>query len=268
LSWRLCVGETARIGFDRETLYDIMGLSKIPQLKRGFSVCFSACESEGLEAMGTHSFVSPEDMKCARRLLVWARKYLMREHESVNRPYPPQTVCPFVEASLRANCLYMVFHHDFDGRYPAAIADQILEYIGPFKQAPPFAPNEQTLKALLIVFPKIEKEFLSALDVCHEMIKAKMVDSGLMVGQFHLKCEERGIHNPVWNAISRAPVPLMAMRHMVIHDIMFLEDNEGWFRVYDANFGTRFAERGKSVSAYQKHLSTYYERAKAKHAGR
>jgi len=192
----------------------------------------------------------------------------MREHESVNRPYPPQTVCPFVEAAIRANCLFMVFHNDFDGRCPTAIADQILKYVGPFKQAPPFAPNEQMLKALLIVFPNIEEEFLNVLDVCHEMIKPKMVNLALMVGQFHSKCETWGIHNREWNAISKSPVPLMAMRHMVIHDIMFLGDNEGWFRAYDASFGARFAERGKFLSAYQKHLFTYYERAKAKHGGR
>jgi hypothetical protein len=218
--------------------------------------------------MAALSFISPEDVKSARRLLVWAKKYLMREHESVNRPYAPQTVCPFVEASVRANCLYMAFHHDLDGRCPAAIADQVLEYIGPFKQAHPVAPNEQTLKALLIVFPQIKEEFLDALDVCHAMIKPTIVDSGLMVGQFHSKCEEPGIHNPAWAEISRAPLPLMAMRHMVVHDIMFLENNEGWFRAYDANFGARFAEPGKCLSAYQKHLLACYERAKAKHAGR
>jgi len=162
----------------------------------------------------------------------------------------------------------MVFHHDFDGRCPGDIADRVLEYIGPFKQAAPFASNEPTPKALLIVFPNIEEEFLSALDVCHEMIKPKMVDAGLMVGQFHSKCEERGIHNHAWNAISRSPVPLVAIRHMVIHDIMFLEDNEAWFRAYDASFGARFAERSTCLSAYQKHLFTCYERAKAKHAGR
>jgi hypothetical protein len=218
--------------------------------------------------MAAHSFMSPEDVKSARRLLVWAKKYLMREHKSVNRPYAPQTVCPFVEAAVRTNCFYMVFHRDFDGRCPAAIADQILGYVAPFKQAHPVAPNGETLKALLVVFPNIEEEFLSALDVCHEMIKTKIVDSGLMVGQFHSKCEERGIHNPAWNAISRSPIPLVAMRHMVIHDIMFLEHNEGWFRAYDANFGARFAEPGKCLSAYQKHLFACYQRAKAKHAGR
>jgi heptaprenyl diphosphate synthase len=215
--------------------------------------------------MSTHSFVSPENMKSARRLLIWARNYLMQEHESINRPYAPQAVCPFVEASVRANCLHIVFHDEFDGRCPIAIADQILEYVEPFKQEPPFAPNEQMLKALLIVFPNIKEEFLNVLDVCHKMIKPKMVDSGLMVGQFHSKCETRGIHNPAWNAISKSPVPLMAVRHMVIHDIIFLENNDAWFRAYDASFGARFAQGGKFLSTYQKHLLACYQRAKAKH---
>ena len=89
------------------------------------------------------------------------------------------------------------------------------------------------------------------------------VNFGLMIGQFHPKCRERAIHNPRWNAISQSPVPLVAMRHMAIHDIMFLDDNEEAFRVYDGKFGLRFAERGKSLLSYQKHLVKYYERAKS-----
>lgn len=220
------------------------------------------------EMMTVHSFVSSEDVTSAGHLLVWAKDYLIKEHERVNRPYPPQTVCPFVEASMRANSLYLVFHHDFDGRCPVAIADQILEYIEPFKQAPPHAANEQTLKALLIVFPNIKEELLTVLDVCHKMVKPKMVDSALMVGQFHQKCEERGIHNTAWNGISRSPVPLIAVRHMVMHDIVFLKDNAEWFRAYDANFGTRFVKRGESLSAYQESLFRFYEAARAEHAGR
>ena len=154
----------------------------------------------------------------------------MKEHEEIRRPYPPQTVCPFVRASMKANCLYMVFHNEFDGQDALAIADQILEYVKPFKQAPPISPYEQTLKALLIVFPNIEDRLMTVLDDCHRMIKPKMVELGLMVGQFHPKCYERPIHNPQWNAVSRSPVPLMALRHMVIHDIMFLGDNEATFK--------------------------------------
>jgi len=160
----------------------------------------------------------------------------------------------------------MVFHNEFDGQDALAIADQILEYVKPFKQAPPISPYEQTLKALLIVFPNIEDRLMTVLDDCHRMIKPKMVELGLMVGQFHPKCYERPIHNPQWNAVSRSPVPLMALRHMVIHDIMFLGDNEATFKEYDKKFGAYFVGGGTSLRATQKYLVAYYERAKWKHS--
>ena len=216
--------------------------------------------------MHTHTFVSPGDVKTARRVLAWARSHLTREHECVNRPYPPKTVCPFVEASIKMDYFYMVLHNEVNGRDLAAIADLILGYINPFKEANPLTHSEQMLKALLIVFPNIEERFLTVLDECHQMIRPKITSLGLMIGQFHRKCRERAIHNPQWNAISRSSVPLMAMRHMVIHDIMFLQDDKEAFRVYDSKFGFRFAKRATSLPPYQKHLIAYYERAKSNYS--
>jgi hypothetical protein len=212
-----------------------------------------------------HTFVSPEDVKSARRVLVWARNHLIQEHKSLNRPYHPKTVCPFVEGSIKADCFYMVFHGEFDGRDPVAIRDQILRYVKPFNEAPPVAPNEQTLKALLVVFPNIESRSVMVLDECHRMLKPKMVELGLMIGQFHPKCREMAIHNRDWNAVSRCPVPLIAMRHMVIHDVMFLGDDRETFEAYDRRFGFNFADDGKSLRGYHKHLIAYYERARSQH---
>jgi hypothetical protein len=153
--------------------------------------------------MSIHTFVSPENVNTGRRVLVWAKSYLTREDARLSRPYPPQTVCPYVEASLKSNCFYMVFHNEFDGRNCAAIADQ----------------------------PRL----FTVLDECHSKIKPKMVELGLMVGQFH-------------------------------PDVMFLGDNSQTFRAYDKEFGFQFAEHGKSLSRYQEHLFAYYERARSKHS--
>lgn len=214
-----------------------------------------------------HSFVTTEDVVSARRVFAWAKNYLTREEEKVRRPYPPQTVCPYLEASIKANSLYMVFHNELNGQDAAAIADVILGYVNPFKEAPPFARHEQALKALLIVFPNIEEKFLAVLDECHRTIKPKIVKFGLMIGQFHPRCREQAIHNPEWNAISRSPVPLVAIRNMTLHDIMFLHDDEEAFRAYESRFGSRFAQGGESLYPYHKHLMTYYERAKSAYAG-
>jgi hypothetical protein len=216
--------------------------------------------------MTIRSFVTPDEVALAQQVLMWARDYLMKENDSLHRPYPPQTVCPFVESSVNSNCFYMVFHNEFNGRDASAIIEQVLEYMQPFKMAPPIEENLRVRKALLVVFPKIETASLEALDVCHRIIKPKMVEEGLMVGQFHPDCEEQAIHNRQWRTISRSPVPLLAMRHMSIHDIMFLESNDHWFKAYDMRFGHRFRNQARSLSRHEKHLIGFYERAVAKYS--
>lgn len=74
-------------------------------------------------------------------------------------------------------------------------------------------------------------------------LKDFAVESGLMVGQFHPRCDERAVRNPDFK-VSVAPVALLAMRHMAPHDILFLHPSGRWFKQYDLRFGPHF-ERGR-----------------------
>ena len=215
--------------------------------------------------MSLRSFMAPNEVGLAQKVVLWAKEYLMKESDQVHRPYSPQTVCPFVEASINSNCFYLVFHNEFTGEDTSAIVDQILEYMRPFKMAPPLEENLRIRKALLVAFPKIEAANCKVLDVCHRIIKPKMVEEGLMVGQFHPVCDERAVHNRQWRTVSQSPIPLVAIRYMTVHDIMFLENDEQWFKSYEVGFGHRFRDQGKSLSRHQKHLIEFYERARAKH---
>src|SRR5262249_25692309 len=126
--------------------------------------------------MGTRTFISPQDANSANRLLLWVENYLTQEHDNIRRPYFSQAICPFVAASMKRNNLYMVFHNEFDGRNAVAIANQISDYVDPFKEAAPVSPESSTLKALLIVFPNIADRFATVLDTCHRMLKPKMAE--------------------------------------------------------------------------------------------
>jgi hypothetical protein len=213
----------------------------------------------------THAFMSVGDVQIATRVLVWAENHLMSKHSAMNRPYGTQVVCPFVKASAENNSIYMVFHHEFDGGDPASIANKIMAYVEPFKAAAPSAEMDQLLKCLLIVFPKVKKAYFNTLDVCHQITKSPMVTAGLMVGQFHPKCEEPAIHNHDWRAVAKAPVALMAVRHMTYHDIMFLTGREEWFRAYELRFGERWLKACNRPSPIDRHLRGYYELAKRKY---
>jgi hypothetical protein len=213
--------------------------------------------------MPNKAFISPEQIVIGQSLLKWAREFLMAEDARVKRPYGGDTVCPFVKASIDSNAFYMVFHNEINGEDPEAIVDLLLEYISPFQIHGPYRENEQVNKALLIVFPRIPAEHYWVLDSVHQLTKDKMVEAGLMINQSHPKCRTPAIHNPEWTSVSVAPYPLMAMRMMAVHDILFLGSKKQWFLRYHSRFGNRFDR--PELLGVNRHLAPLYAKAKAKY---
>jgi len=146
---------------------------------------------------------------------------------------------------MERDSLYQAFHPNI-GADERRIEGILLEYIDEFRRLPPFDPHLKLKKSLQVLFPDIPENQVQVLDVVHEHIKTPYVRAGLMVGQFHARCDVRGIHNPGFRP-SRSPYPLVAMRHMETHDIVFLADGNHpeWFAEYNARFGDGFKDPDK-----------------------
>jgi hypothetical protein len=208
----------------------------------------------------TGTMLTPRNLQIANELMQWAREYLMSEHELMKRPAGKQTVCPFARASLENNSLYMEFYDEVAGHSEEQIERIMLDCIPRFLRLGPFAENDKLKKALLIVFPNLPDNQSSVLDIAHANIKSEFVQQGLMAGQFHPKCDERCIYNPAFK-VSVAKYPLMAVRHMALHDILFLGNNPDWFNHYNLRYGHRF-NHPETLEDYNTHLVRYYEDAK------
>ena len=96
----------------------------------------------------------------------------------------------------------------------------------------------------------------------HANIKSACVHDGLMVTQCHARCDGRSVHNPALKVFT-SPFPLIAMRHMALHDILFLQDNESWFAAYDLRFGARFREPEK-LEDFERPMLDFYRKAKTR----
>lgn len=184
----------------------------------------------------------------------------MTENEQIKRPIGGQTVCPFVKGSVENNSFYMEFHDEVTGQSEEQIEKTMIDSISTFTRLGPFADNEKLHKALLVIFPNLPEKQTKVLDIAHSSIKSEFVRNGLMVGQFHKNCDERGIYNPGFK-VSVSPFPLIAIRHMAIHDIIFVKENSEWFHHYNLRFGHRFNEP-KGIEDYNQHLIKYYDEAK------
>lgn len=209
-------------------------------------------------------FFSNADIPIAFEVLAWVQSFLVDPHAMMKRS-PASTgesICPFAKPVLDESALYMVFHHEVNGKSAELVESIVLGYRESFKKTTPFHERDRQKKALLIMFPEIPVDETGVLDIVHAGIKSRCVHDGLMVAQCHARCEGRSVHNPALKVYT-SPYPLIAMRHMALHDILFLQDTEEWFTAFDLRFGARFREPEK-LQDFERPLLEVYRRAKAR----
>jgi heptaprenyl diphosphate synthase len=168
-------------------------------------------------------------------LLRWLRSYISRPSADLGRRGP---ICPFVPAALDVDAVRFRFRPEVDGRDRGQLRSVLLQEITAFhaEVAPPDGSG-RSLASLLVVLPRTGPTGWVALDQLHRELKHVAVQQGLMIGQFHPACDERAVRNPNF-PVSRAPVALLAIRHMAPHDLLFLHDQPAWFAAYRQRFPT------------------------------
>lgn len=207
---------------------------------------------------------SNSDVDVANTVLRWASEYLSSPNEQMRRTHagPPEAVCPFVKPSIDSNCFYIDVRREINGQCMEPITAAMLKYRDMLRGLPPFDPSEQQKKAIVAVFPEIPKCAAPILDLVHTKIKTCFVQQGLMVTQSYPGCDGRSVRNPHLR-VYESPYPLMALRLMAIHDILFVGEDEEWFAAYHLRFGGQFRDP-KSLRDYEQPLLAEYARAKAR----
>jgi Domain of unknown function (DUF6875) len=175
-------------------------------------------------------------------VLGWLRDYICKPAEQLGRAGP---VCPFVPTALNANTIRLSFHYEIDAHDRAVVERLIVAELREFKRtSTPPALSGRSPESLLVVLPDADEAGWAQIDESYEQrLKDFAVGEGLMLGQFHPACAEGAVRNPVF-PVSRSPVALLAIRHMALHDALFLHGKRQWFEVYDARFPEHFS-RGK-----------------------
>jgi hypothetical protein len=171
----------------------------------------------------------------------WLREYVAVGDRRVGRSGP---VCPFIPRALDQHALDARIRYDINGSSEPDLRNQLRTEISEFGDAdrPPHRSGV-ILQSRLIIMPQLGPEGWECLDAAYGHLKNFAVELGLMIGQFHPRCDERAVRNPDFR-VSVAPVAMLAIRHMAPHDILFLHRSERWFKEYDSRFRSQF-ERGR-----------------------
>ncbi|MCT2589155.1 hypothetical protein LHJ74_04250 [Streptomyces sp. N2-109] len=194
------------------------------------------------------------DLPVIESITDWCDEFLARPHAELGRG---GSVCPFIPRALSSNQVSFVVLRT-KNRSEAEIDRIISRFREVFLRTEPVSGPEAIDKAILIILPDVkEEDAAEAVDETHRRLKAEFVESGLMIGKFHPRSEQGGLHNPDFRPL-RSPVPLLAIRHMVDSDLPFLNrvddpvpDRIRFLESYGQRFEdgeeTPWSERGRAA---------------------
>lgn len=166
----------------------------------------------------------------------WLTDYVCRPNNLIGRT---GAVCPFVSSSRRAGSLEIEVWPVGANPDLGRVAGLVCDGLERFHQID-WRGSNPGLHSLIMVLPDLDEASTSLLDGAHHAVKPLAVRRGMMLGQFHPNCAEPAARNAEF-PVSRSPVPLVAIRRMALHDVLFLHDREDWFAEYRRRFGNNYA---------------------------
>ncbi|MFJ3594772.1 DUF6875 domain-containing protein [Streptomyces sp. NPDC090231] len=182
----------------------------------------------------------------------WFKSYLCRPHEGVGRP---GAVCPFMAPALRARGVQtQAFNGSVDREGLLAVVDTMVNTL----RSGHWPSSNRSLHAVVALLPDLPQAAGGLLDRVHAEVKPSLAEHGMMLGQFHPRCNESAARNPGF-PVSRSPVPMLALRWMALHDVLFLHDDPLRFAAYDRRFGSVYRS-GRTVDPL---FAELYRRARS-----
>jgi len=165
-------------------------------------------------------------------IIDWAHTYLCHSHVELGRDGP---VCPYTQPSLNQELFWLTVH---PGHNPTLeeVCVIVMKYREWFLELEPATGKQAQYKTILILFPDLAPaQAPDIIDTIQSQLKPEFIAQGLMIGQFHARCEEPALWSHDFRPL-RSPVPLLAIRSMVPTDFPFLKKDAGWLATYLQRF--------------------------------
>ncbi len=170
-------------------------------------------------------------------LLGWIEGYLMAAHAELGRS---GAVCPFTRRAAQLDTVRLAISPAGPDDEPAAFASVRRGFAA--LDAIPCKAGMEQFRTVVIGFPNCgEAEGVAMLRRIQDGHRFYSLRRGRMIGLMHAGSEAPGLWNPAFRPL-RAPLPVLAIRHMVAHDAPFAARHPLLLLPYLARFpisGTR-----------------------------
>ena len=164
-------------------------------------------------------------------LLDWVESYLMRGHADLGRT---GAVCPFTRQAAKIDAVRVAISPAAAGNEEQAFA--LVRQAFSELNAIPCKAGMAHFRTVIIGFPDCNNaEGVAMLKRVQRAHRFYSLARGRMVGLMHATSEDKGLWNPDFRPL-RAPIPVLAVRHMVEQDAPFAALHPALAVAYLAHF--------------------------------
>jgi hypothetical protein len=158
-----------------------------------------------------------EQARALQEMTDWTRSFLMRDHAELGRD---GNVCPFTSMGARMDTLRFGMS-EATPKDISRIKAELLEIFGQFDEIP--HPRKMGIyRAIMIAFPNCrEPEGIAALASVQKSLRFLSFRKTRMIGLIDPQADAAGLWNPHFRPL-RSPVPIIALRSLVVQDAAFV----------------------------------------------
>ena len=171
-------------------------------------------------------------------LLGWVEGYLMRDNPDLGRT---GAVCPFTRQAAKMDTVRLAICHAGPADEDDAFC-MIRRAFGALEEIP-CKPGVEHFRTIIVGFPDAKSaEGIAMLQRVQARHKFYSLGRFRMIGFMHATNDAEGLWNPAFRPL-RAPLPVLAIRHLVEQDAPFAVRHPLLMAPYLAKFGIAGAKR-------------------------
>jgi heptaprenyl diphosphate synthase len=187
-------------------------------------------------AAGPETRLAPSQLDAIQQCVTWLGDYISKPHPQLGRN---GDICPFVRTALRKHkmsflVLDRVTRPDID-----LLRDRMMYEGWRMARGLDESDRHAELTTVMLLLPALKGADAAVVHTVHDRCKANLMRRGIMTAAFYPGYDKPGVYNLEFK-LYQAPFPVMLVRPMAQHDILFLDKHREAFTEYHRRFATQF----------------------------
>lgn len=180
--------------------------------------------------------VGPAQLTAVQTAVTWLNDYIGKPHPELGRN---GDICPFVRTALRKQRMSFVVADHITTPDLKQIKSLVLFEAWRLLSTLDESDRFSELVTTNLLFPALQGDAAAIVHDVHSQTKSSLMRRGVMTAAFYPGYKKPGIYNDNF-ALYQSPFPILVVRPMALHDIMFLSNDGAAFEEYHRRFAQKY----------------------------